>query len=369
MKRFLKIIALQIAIIMCISTTTFAAENNSLISDSETEAGNLGICTDNMETENCTYEIVYSSEEDISLTDFEIYDNIEITDLIVNEDISKLDEIVPEKEIEDISLLAAPDPDPYEPNDTVQTAYNYNLIPEMNGYLYNMGFKNASLHTINDEDWYYTTLTAGNIYFLDLRNIGSDDFNISLFHFNDDGTFDYITSVGDTRFTNRPEKYYYFQPDKSGTYYVCITGNGTTTTSLNYFFYIGDVQRTFTYTNSIGVGVPVFGNTYQTGKLLNLTGTVVPYDSIVLSMAFSNDFSGEECTECQKRIIASDGSVYYSSSAGGTDILNIANRQYLDQIWTISARCTNGAHVTTWTPRITARYSCIMQPYPGNEIE
>lgn len=311
---------------------------------------------------------VFNEEDDIELKDFESVYDIQITDLAMNKDISELNSIILPKDNSLIAAISETSGDAYESNDTIDTAYNYDIMPEMNGSLYNRGFKSASLHTVTDEDWYYTTLTAGQIYFLDLRNIGTKDFNISLFHFNDDNTMDYLTSVGDINFTNKPEKYYYIQPNKSGIYYVCVSGNGIDTSTLNYFFYIDDVERTFTHTGNIGVGIPVSGNTYQTGKRLDLTGTVVPYDSIVLDMSFSNDFSGTSCSECQKKIVASDGKAYYSSSTGGTEILNIANYQYLDQVWTLSARCTNNTHVTTWTPKITARYSCIMQPYPGNEV-
>lgn len=115
--------------------------------------------------------------------------------------------------------------------------------------------------------------------------------------------------------------------------------------------------------------IPVVGSNYSAGKTLDLTGTVVAADSIILSMSFSNSFRENECSECQKKIAASDGSIYYSSSTGGTDILNIAGKQYLDQVWSISARCTKDVHVTNWSPTLTARYSCIMQPYPGNEVQ
>lgn len=314
-------------------------------------------------------EIVFVNEAEIELDDFDAADNIEFTEMISNVDISEMDTIFPSTNADNAVSAYSLSADAYEPNDTMETAYNYAKIPEINGTLYNTGFKSANLHTVTDEDWYYTTLTAGNTYFLDLRNIGSTTgFNISLLYFNDDNTFDYITSIGDSRFSDRPEKYYYFRPNKSGKYYVLITGDGVHTSALNYFFYIGDVQRTFTYTKSVG-NVTINGNTYQTAKRIDLTGVVVPLESIVLSMSFSNDFSGTQCYECQKKVTASDGKSYYSSSSGDTDILNISRYQYLDQVWMVSGRCTDDRHTTTWKPTMTAKYSCIMQPYPGNEVD
>lgn len=326
---------------------------------------------------NCTHEdegkIVFCDESDIELANFDVAGDIDIVGMTMNVDIAEMDNILPQVNTSSAVTAGASTygltADEYEPNNTVGTAYNYALIPEMSGNLYNNGFKTANLHTVDDEDWYYTTLTAGNIYFLDLRNIGSTpNFNISLFYFNNDNTFDYLTSIGDTRFTGQPEKYYYFEPTKSGRYYVCVSGDGVNVSSMNYFFYIGDVQRTFDYTGYVGTPIQVMGNSYQTGKSFDLSGTVVPKDSIVLSMSFSNSFSGTTCSECQKKLVAEDGKTYYSSSSGGTEILNIARYQYLDQTWSLSARCTSGIHVTKWTPRITARYSCVMQPYPGNEV-
>lgn len=315
---------------------------------------------------------VFCDEEAVSYADLDTDGNAQITKMKENVSITELERILsnsnanPKSGSNMASALSTSglSADAYEPNDTVATAYNYDKIPEMNHHFFANGFKSANLHTVDDEDWYYTTLTAGETYFLDLRNIGSTrGFNISIFYFNDDNTFDYLTSVGDERFVDNPEKYYYIKMNKSGRYYVCITGDGINTSLMNYFFYIGDVERTFTYTAPAG-GIQVFGSTFQTGKKLDLTN-LVPKNSEILSMSLSNDFSGKTCTECQKKIVAADGRAYYSSNSGGTDILNISGKQKLDQVWSISARCTSNTHVTNWTPTITARYKCFMQPYPG----
>ncbi len=355
MKRLKRAVSLMVIGVLIFSMRVSATENDSI--------------KEGINEDSCEDVMVFCDEDDITLTSFSIADDILITDMTSGVEMSEMETIFPQTSA--TSLASANDilADPYEPNDTMETAYNYDLMPEMNNTLYNRGFKNANLHTVEDEDWYYTTLVAGEIYFLDLRNIGgAPDFNISLFHLNDDDTFDYLTSIGDSRFTGQPEKYYYFKPDKSGKYYVCISGDGINISSMNYFFYIGGIERTFTHTGYVG-GVNVHGSSYQTAKALDLSKEVVPKESIVLSMSLSNDFSGPVCSECQKRVEASDGKVYYSSSSGGTDILNISRYQYLDQVWKISARCTDNTHVTYWIPKITARYSCIMQPYPGNEVD
>lgn len=314
----------------------------------------------------------------VAAADFGDTGDVEITKMKENVPIAELESLLsnsnanPKAGFNLASTLSTSEraADAYEPNDTKETAYNYDKIPTMNtNVLFSNGYKSANLHTVGDEDWYYTTLTAGKKYFLDLRNIGSTrGFNISLIHYNDDGTIDdIVSSINDTKFENRPEKYYVYTPSKSGKYYVRITGDGVNVSSMNYFFYIGEKERTFTYTAPVKAQIPVFGKTYQTGKQFDLTNAV-PKNSVVLSMSFSNKFSGTKCTECQKKVVAADGKAYYSSASGGTEILNISEKQNLDQAWTISARCTSNMHFTNLSTTITARYRCEMQPYPGNEV-
>ena len=346
----------------------------SLLSVSVMAAGNESGKTDYMHVNE--KKIVFCNEEDISLDDFGTIADVEITEMKENVPITEMENILAHSNknadtvisgMADTLSTYSLSADAYEPNDTPETAYNYDLMPELEGHLFNTGFKSANLHTVEDEDWYYTNLSAGVKYFLDLRNIGSTrGFNISLFYINDDGTIDYLSSIGDEKFEDRPEKYYYVTPNKSGKYYVCITGDGVNVSSMYYFFYIGNSQRTFTYTGSVG-GVQILGPSYPTGTVLDLTG-VVPKKSIVINMSLSNEFSGMKCSECQKRVVTANGKAYYSSSSGGTDILNISKQEYLDQKWTVSGRCAKG-HVTYWTPKMTAMYLCTMQPYPGNEVD
>lgn len=70
-------------------------------------------------------------------------------------------------------------PDGYEENDSPATAFPYSRVATLttqvtsNNDLYHLGMKSAGLHSETDEDWFYTSLTAGETYFVDLRNVGA----------------------------------------------------------------------------------------------------------------------------------------------------------------------------------------------------
>lgn len=79
-------------------------------------------------------------------------------------------------------------PDDFEPNNTPQTAYPYDQVPVLqseltNKYdLYYLGMRSAGLHSPSDEDWYTIDLTAGEEYFVDLRNVGNTNWYIEVYN-------------------------------------------------------------------------------------------------------------------------------------------------------------------------------------------
>lgn len=90
-------------------------------------------------------------------------------------------------------------PDDFEPNNTYQTAYPYNQVPILQNELtskydlYYLGMRSAGLHSANDEDWYTIDLTAGEIYFLDIRNVGNTNWYIELYNLAPDKLYYYTT--------------------------------------------------------------------------------------------------------------------------------------------------------------------------------
>ncbi len=92
-------------------------------------------------------------------------------------------------------------PDDYEENDSPTTAFSYSKVETLttqvtsNNDLYRLGMKAAGLHSETDEDWFYTSLTAGETYFVDLRNVGRRDWYIELYYLGEDLDSSYFYST------------------------------------------------------------------------------------------------------------------------------------------------------------------------------
>ena len=61
----------------------------------------------------------------------------------------------------DISSLAAIEPDPYEPNNTMETAYPYSKTERITGALaFNEGYRYSNCHVEGDEDFFSINLSS-----------------------------------------------------------------------------------------------------------------------------------------------------------------------------------------------------------------
>lgn len=265
-------------------------------------------------------------------------------------------------------------PDKYEPNDTISTASPYNNVDVITtkltarNQLYTLGMRTANLHSETDEDWYTVSLTAGETYFVDLRNVGLTNIFIELYYIRSDNTGYFYTTDPSRQsvYQNKPEKYFYFEAQDSGTFYIRIAnGGGWTADMMNYFFYVGPAIQTFDIVKMPTYGsVQIWGDDYRT-YTCNLTG-VVPADTAIVSLSMTDSFpQGKECSEMLSYMSAG-GRTYYRSSSG--DINGIANAP-LGQSWTIGGKCSKGSHFTYWSAVLSGKFFCIMAPYPGNELD
>lgn len=136
-------------------------------------------------------------------------------------------------------LAAEVSPDPYEPNNTVDTAYPYAATTVLSGNEYINGYRNSNIHVEDDEDWFYITLSSSRTYDVILKNIYDSDIHIYIWKENSDGTW--------TKWRYANQKYaepehYTFTPPTSGKYYIQIAGFSEPE-SLYYFFAVEPVGK------------------------------------------------------------------------------------------------------------------------------
>lgn len=265
-------------------------------------------------------------------------------------------------------------PDNYEENNSPATAVAYNSVATLtnqvssNNDLYRLGMKSAGLHSATDEDWYYITLDAGQTYFVDLRNIGCRDWYIELYYLTGDIETSYYYTTNPavrSEFQGAAEKYFYFTAQDSGTFFIRISSGNDWVDSMYYFFYVGPYIQTFNIVDlpTYG-GVNLFGTSYQT-YTCDLRNAF-PATTAITSISISDSFSNGSCSHLSKYMSAG-GRTYYNS-VGSDSIGNIQNVS-LGQLWTFGAKCSQNMHSGVhWSARINGRFRCIMEPYPGNEI-
>lgn len=222
----------------------------------------------------------------------------------------------------------------------------------------------------DDEDWFYTNLTAGEDYFVDLRNIGKSNWYIELYYLRTDGTGYYYSTnpVEMPVFEKWQEKYFYFTAQDTGKYYIRIASGNDWSDEMHYFFYVGPAIQYFDIVDMPTYGgVQIYGNSYQT-YTCDLRGIAVPATTAIVNLSMTDNFpQGKECSEVEKYMSAG-GKTYYSSSGGKSNVINNIGKVSLGQLWTIGGRCANGNHFTYWSGRLNGRFACIMAPYPGNEV-
>lgn len=165
-------------------------------------------------------------------------------------------------------------PDDYEENDSPNTAFPYSKVETLttqvtsNNDLYRLGMKAAGLHSETDEDWFYTSLTAGEKYFVDLRNVGRRDWYIELYYLGEDLDSSYFYSTNpeyNSVYKGAAEKYFYFTAKDTGKFYIRICSGNDWVDSMYYFFYVGPAIQTFDIVDMPTYGgVNLFGTAYQT---------------------------------------------------------------------------------------------------------
>lgn len=259
-------------------------------------------------------------------------------------------------------------PDNYESNDTPETAYPYGQVKTLQTkltnrtQLYNLGMKSAGLHSGTDEDWYTVSITAGQTYFVDLRNIGKKNWYIELYNL--EKGYYYTTNPNKKpEFLDVGEKAFYFNAQDSGTFYIRVCSNGEWTgDEMYYFFYVGPAIQTFQIEN-----FPTYG---QTGGLygsnntysFNMSGEV-PSQTAIIDMYLGDSFShGNACPDLDKYMSAG-GREYHNIKIGENEIGGIYGVP-LGQIWTFGATCTKGGHSAThWSASLYGSFQCVMEPY------
>lgn len=67
-------------------------------------------------------------------------------------------------------------------------------------------------------------------------------------------------------------------------------------------------------------------------------------------------------------LIKLGGRTYYNTP-GDNAIKSITNAS-IGQLWTFGAKCSQNTHSGVhWSGRINGKFKCIMEPYPGNELD
>lgn len=128
------------------------------------------------------------------------------------------------------SLAVGIEPDPYEPNNTMATAYPYSETERITGALaFNEGYRYSNCHVEGDEDFFSIYLSSSYMYDVILKNLYGQDRHIYIWESNGDGTW--------TRWkykyqqVGQPE-HWWFMPSYSGLHYIQIAGGGPDSSSF-----------------------------------------------------------------------------------------------------------------------------------------
>ena len=112
-------------------------------------------------------------------------------------------------------------------------------------------------------------------------------------------------------------------------------------------------------------GVNLFGTAYQT-YTCDLRNAF-PSTTAIININLSDSFSKGTCSHLSKYMSAG-GRTYYNTP-GDNAIKSITNAS-IGQLWTFGAKCSQNTHSGVhWSGRINGKFKCIMEPYPGNELD
>lgn len=129
------------------------------------------------------------------------------------------------------SIVNVCEPDRYEPNNTIATAYPYEKTEVLSGNLFIEGYRNSGCHVEGDVDFFSITLEDSYYYDVVLKNLYEHDRHIYIWENKGDGTW--IRYKYRYQKAGQPE-YWLFKPSHSGTYYIQIAGGGA---EYMYFFF------------------------------------------------------------------------------------------------------------------------------------
>ncbi|SDZ61334.1 pre-peptidase C-terminal domain-containing protein [Evansella caseinilytica] len=248
-------------------------------------------------------------------------------------DIKALLKAVPEMKASDVSIQN----DPYEPNDTIDTAAS---IPYGQTIYANIG-------RADDIDWYKVNLTAGTDVAFLLKNIpAGTDYDLYVF----DPNLNYAVSENSG---NLDEKLY-ISIQTSGTWYVAVVPYSGYNPDQNYSLFVGNAWRTGSYSaptsmtfnyNSSNVGTIL---PYQTLDLRQVSA--IPDTARVTSISFYTYSSFGNWGNQIKYIYSYQTGNWYETFVGLNYVLDLPSNLFVKQQWPITTSIQ-----TLFTP--TASYS------------
>lgn len=333
-KYSLSIITTFLAVLVIFSTTTFAAENLS---------------------EEFKENLLQPNLDDFE--DFETAEFTQVNNTIVSPkkiDIETLKSATAEfGDLNSIKTNIIQSSDPYEPNDTIDTAttlaYNQKIF--------------ANIGHENDIDWYKIYLTAGNDVAFLLKDIPSGvDYDLYIF----DPNFNYAVSGNPG---NQDEKLY-INIQTSGIWYIAINPYSGYDPNQNYSLFIGNAWRndsfqvtpsnmTFYYNSSnVGTVLP-----YQILDLRN--EYTIPNSARVTGIQISTNNSTGNWGNQVKYIYAPQTATWYQTFPGLNVVLNLPqepNLLFLKQQWAITSSIEIlFTSTASWSPRITFNYKYLIE--------
>ena len=359
-----KRIYLLLVLLICINTiNVYASENIDISLSTESDQENTTeVPLD--ETIDNNFEII-TVDETIDYSDFSICDEI-------SDDYREI------MESESISTFSTSNSgDNYEPNNSRETAYPYKNTKTItdtisfDAQLYTLGMKNATLHSKEDQDWYYLDVKKGDELFIDLRNIGMQNWRIEIFYTENGKS--YRRYAKEEVFAGKPEVYYTYTITETQRMYIKIYTLGDWNGESYYYFYVGPHTNVKYKIKNYNIGSTVITNDkYSTPMMLNLKKAVPP-NSYITELAITNDFSSGSCRCLDKKIYTTSKNSYKNANGTGNEEINLySSKLDLSKIWYVSGKCGclkyPDIYNVTWAPRLNASFYCTMGPYPGNDI-
>lgn len=257
--------------------------------------------------------------------------------------------------------------DAYEPNDSFESATDYNSMGVLTGNAYNEGYRyNGAITSSTDEDYYYVNFTQGIIYFIDLKNLNENlNYRLELF----DESHNRLLDSKNMHQEGLYQRYFYYKCPKSGKYYLRVSLYNDEPDGNYYFLYADEANRVVTNTRSTNCQIKLFGSFIQKQVFDGTSLNYYPKYAKIISMELGNEVSNGICDSIDKRITSATGRTY--TAFGSNMSISGVSGQYISQKWNIEGKCScrgSSSRTPLWHPSITVRYSFIAGPLPDNSI-